>query len=171
MNTQKKFTVAQVEEAILAYDGILTSTAKALGTTRRTVYRYLQKYPHLQRVCQEARETVVDEAERSLFYLMRKHDHWAVGKVLDAFGKRRGYGAPGKDEEEHDNAPIQQHINEKVLRRLVIKAMESAGYEENSPYAEWWVETTVAIIKQYQGRESKKLMRELSTMNGHGNGN
>lgn len=73
--------------------GNLSTTAKALGLTRAAVSKRVKSSPELQRIVEDAKETLIDMAESKLARGVAAGMEWAVKRVLDS--KRaaaRGWG-------------------------------------------------------------------------------
>lgn len=87
----RKYSAAQVIEAIDETKGLLVYTAKKLGCDRATVYRYIQQYPTVAAAVKEARESVTDMAELALYKAIQEGEGWAVCFYLKTQGKQRGY--------------------------------------------------------------------------------
>jgi len=62
----QRYTAAQVAQAIVDADGIVTHAAKRLGCTRKTVYRYIEKYVTVQDALRDSRSVVADKIESTL---------------------------------------------------------------------------------------------------------
>ena len=86
-----EFTQAQVERALAAAGGLVTSTAKRLGCAPKTVYRYIERFPALRHVLAEARESSVDLAESKLIEAIKNDNLTAIIFFLKTQGKSRGY--------------------------------------------------------------------------------
>ncbi len=100
----KKYTIAQVAEALRKGDGILSVAAEILGCHRNTIYNYLEDDPELKDVLEESRETLVDEAEKILLKKVKEEDIRCVMFVLRTLGRHRGYNSrPGYAAEEPSN--------------------------------------------------------------------
>ena len=83
-------TAKQVSEALLKSDGNLTAAASKLGVTRQAVYNYIKRYD-LQRVLDQARENMVDEAVGQLHKLVRDGNLGATIFYLKTQAKGRGF--------------------------------------------------------------------------------
>jgi transcriptional regulator of acetoin/glycerol metabolism len=56
----KRFTAAQVSKALRENEWMVSQTAESLHCDWSTVWRYLKRYPSLEAVHDEARETLID---------------------------------------------------------------------------------------------------------------
>lgn len=89
---------AEIAAAILSSHGVLSVAATKLGYSRRWIAMQVAESEELQRVVEEAREALVDQAEHSLAELTtadhRDHrDHFnAIKYTLDHRGRERGWG-------------------------------------------------------------------------------
>ena len=88
---QARFTLEQVARALLDTGGVLNDTARMLGTTRKVVRRYLDRFPVLENVRAEAKEITLDIAETGLREHVRKQNLTAIIFYLKTQGKARGY--------------------------------------------------------------------------------
>ena len=94
-----------ISEKIIEKRGNLTSVARAFGRSRTWLYNNLNgKYPELWGIVEEARESLVDDAESELHKQMFKGNITALIFFLKTQGKSRGYverqeftGKDGKD--------------------------------------------------------------------------
>ena len=60
-------TVKNIEKAIQTHNGNITYVAKSLGTSRQTIYKKIGASATLQDALAEARDTMVDNVESSLY--------------------------------------------------------------------------------------------------------
>jgi hypothetical protein len=91
MANKEKFTVEQVEAALRASKGLVSTAARALGCDPETVRRYIKRYRRLEKIRDEERATLVDTAESVLEECVIDKQGWAVSLVLKTLGKDRGY--------------------------------------------------------------------------------
>ena len=92
MSRKPKLTKAQLKVAIRASRGIVTEVARRLGVDRRTIYKYLKKFPDLQEALDDEREVVLDIAEASLFNkAIGEGDTKCLMFLLESLGRSRGY--------------------------------------------------------------------------------
>ena len=82
---------AVVSAEIQALNGNLAAVAKKLGVARNTLRRYLDLHPEVAQTLTEARETMLDMAESSLYRRVLAGDAWAVCFFLKTQGRTRGY--------------------------------------------------------------------------------
>ena len=87
----RRITNADVEQHIEPTKGNVAAIARALGTSRGTVWNRIQSSPSLQTLLADARETMLDNAESSLYRAVLAGEAWAVCFFLKTQGKRRGY--------------------------------------------------------------------------------
>jgi hypothetical protein len=71
--------------------GNVAATAKRFNVHRSSVQELIEKRPSLQRVCKDAREGMLDNAESSLYRAVIQGEAWAVCFFLKTQGKARGY--------------------------------------------------------------------------------
>ena len=89
--TPTKLTAESVTAAIRDMNGNVSAVAKRLGVCRQTVYTYIDRHPSVKDVLAESRETMLDNAESSLYRAVLAGEAWAVCFFLKTQGKRRGY--------------------------------------------------------------------------------
>ena len=114
---KKRYTVAQVEEALRKNAGIITAAAKALGCERNTVYAYVQRHPRLQKAREEATEATLDLAESKLVQAIGSGKLPAIFFYLKCKGKERGW-IERKEVTGKDGAPLNPADYEKDLVTL-----------------------------------------------------
>ena len=105
----EKFTAEQVINAIKTSRGILSSAADSLGCHRRTVDRYVAKYPTVREEYEEANERVIDFAESRLLKNINDGDTASIIFFLKTRGKRRGY-VERQEVTGKDGDPIEQRV-------------------------------------------------------------
>jgi GTP cyclohydrolase II len=88
VTTKKEEDIATM---ILKYNGNLSAVARSLKIARKTVYARIQKSDLLKDAVEDARETILDEAEDALGAAIKKGEPWAVCFTLKTLGKKRGY--------------------------------------------------------------------------------
>lgn len=93
---KKKFTNAQIEDALRKTSGIVAAAARQLNTSRRTIYNYINNSEKLREAYDEINETTIDIAEAELVTLMRNRTHKdqfsALRYYLNNKARARGYG-------------------------------------------------------------------------------
>jgi len=81
-----------ISEKIIEKRGNLSAVARAFGKSRTWLYNALNdKYPDLWDIVEEARESLVDDAESELQRQMFKGNITALIFFLKTQGKARGY--------------------------------------------------------------------------------
>ena len=85
-----KLTKTALAEQITKYSGNLSAVAKAFGKTRNTIYAHVAKHG-LQHLLDEARDTMVDNVESTLYKQALDGNTTAMIFFLKTQGKRRGY--------------------------------------------------------------------------------
>jgi len=86
-----KLTKRMVKDALEKMRGNVALTAQALGVSRQTVYSYMERYPDLRGIREDAVEYVTDIAEGHLEKMILSGDQRAVEFWLRYRGKGRGY--------------------------------------------------------------------------------
>lgn len=121
----KKITVEEVESLIESLKGNLAAIARSLGVSRQTVHNRINESPTLGKALAQARETMIDNAESSLYAKVLAGDITAIIFFLKTQGKRRGYSDSG--ESDRIIAAIYQEITRLGLQGLITTANSSSG--------------------------------------------
>jgi hypothetical protein len=100
----KRLKKANVLAAIKTAQGNLAAVARAYGVSRQAVQKFVANDPELTEATNEARETMLDNAESKLYTEAMNGNTAALIFLLKTQGKKRGYieraevtGADGKD--------------------------------------------------------------------------
>jgi len=106
-----KLTKKKVTAAILKHRGILKYAADACGVSRQSMYEFLEYYPDLWKVVEEARDTLIDEVEQEMLSVIFSTDPQAINQkanlmkfFLSNQAKHRGYNT--EKEEKKEQGPI-----------------------------------------------------------------
>ncbi len=86
-----RLTEQQIQQALSESFGLIAPAARRLRCTRQALYRRIQKNRKLQQSIEQARETVLDEAEGQLYKAVCRGEHWAITFLLRTLGRGRGY--------------------------------------------------------------------------------
>lgn len=89
--SKRRLTAARVAQALRDAQGAVTVAATTLGCSRKTIYRYVERYPAVKEALDDAREVVIDTAELKLKQAVTKGEPWAISMVLRTIGRHRGY--------------------------------------------------------------------------------
>lgn len=87
----KKITIADVEPLIEKLHGNIAAIARTLGVNRGTVWNRVIESKTLQVSLEQARETMLDNAESKLYSNALNGDTTSLIFFLKTQGKRRGY--------------------------------------------------------------------------------
>lgn len=87
--------IAQLKKSI----GNVSHAARALGMSRAKLAERIARHPELREIVNDARQTMVDDAENALHASVINKEGWAVTFVLKTLGRDRGYVE--KQEVEH----------------------------------------------------------------------
>ena len=91
----KRFTKKEMRELICKLFGNTSELCKALDCTRSQFLAYLEKQPDLKQDMKDAREAVVDKAEKVMTSLLDSQNEQIQQKtaefLLKTLGKSRGY--------------------------------------------------------------------------------
>lgn len=88
---KQEYTVEQVAAALRAGAGIRSAAAAALGCVPNTIKNYIDKYPELEDIRLEIRESMIDLAEGVLLKLIKNENLGATIYYLKTQGKHRGW--------------------------------------------------------------------------------
>ena len=87
-----KYTADKVIEAIHHYNGNIAAVARAFKTNRQQIYDYMERHPTVKAAREEARESMLDNAESVLYRkVLSGEDTTALIFFLKTQGARRGY--------------------------------------------------------------------------------
>jgi len=114
---KERFTKDQLAHALEACRGLLSPTARRLHCDEKTVRNYLERYPELRAIAQEARASLVDIAEVQLAKDVKAGLFKAYRLVLITLGKDRGYTVR-KEVTGANGAPISVSHELDALRKL-----------------------------------------------------
>lgn len=89
--TREELNADKVIQKIGELKGNLAAVARSFGMSRQTLYSYIKDHPTVQRAVEEARETMLDNAESALYTAVLNGEAWAVCFFLKTQGKSRGY--------------------------------------------------------------------------------
>ena len=87
----EKFSPEQIARALRASKGGIAAASRVPGCTRKTVMRYLDKFPDLTEIAQDEVELALDMAEHSLFVDAPSREPDARRFLLLTRGRSRGY--------------------------------------------------------------------------------
>lgn len=108
---KRRFTKQQVGDAIERAHGMLTGAARFLGCSTRTLLRYLQRYPELEQLRNEARGEAVEQVELRLLECALQGEAWAVQFLLRNW-KPEVYGDRARLHHQHEPAPIELNLSD-----------------------------------------------------------
>lgn len=97
---KKRLTDEQIAKALAEAKGLVTFAAELLEVERSTIYRRLSASPELREAVTEARESMKDVGESSLYKAVEAGESWAVCFFLKTQCKDRGY----VERQEHDHS-------------------------------------------------------------------
>lgn len=87
----KKVTVIQIEPLVEEYRGNVAAIARKLGVNRSTIWARVKESKTLQESLDNARQTMLDDAEDTLYSKALAGDITALIFFLKTQGKNRGY--------------------------------------------------------------------------------
>lgn len=85
--------------------------AQTFGVTRRGLYKFLDRHPELKETLDDARQSMLDNAESALYKAVLRGESWAVSFFLKTQGRTRGYIEASKLE-------LEGKIETRVERRV-----------------------------------------------------
>jgi hypothetical protein len=91
MARKQRYTCAEVQQALIACNGLIYLAAEKLGCSSKTVLNYCGRYPSIREVVAEKRGKRVDVGEAALDKAVLAGEAWAVQFLLRTQGKDRGY--------------------------------------------------------------------------------
>lgn len=80
-----------VIDALQKMQGNVSAAARALGVARITLHRRINEDEELQSIVDDARQSMVDNAESALNRAVITGEAWAVCFTLKTQGRKRGY--------------------------------------------------------------------------------
>ena len=89
-----KITKKKFEDAVKDSLGIITTIAKKLNVTTKSVYEYMEKYPDMKLLFEAETERPFDMAEKVVISKLQEKDLKAARTLLldHKKGRERGYG-------------------------------------------------------------------------------
>lgn len=84
-------TIKEIEDAIKERRGNLAAVGRKLGVSRQAISKRVKENKRLQEVWEETRETMLDDAETSLYDEALSGNTTALIFFLKTQGKSRGY--------------------------------------------------------------------------------
>ena len=91
MTCRARYTQADMIAALIQNKGLQAYAADQLHCSRRTVYRYIKRYPAVQEAYEDALQASLDVAQKKLMDLVEHGDWRAIRFVLSTLGKDRGF--------------------------------------------------------------------------------
>jgi transcriptional regulator with GAF, ATPase, and Fis domain len=88
---RKKYTNAEIKNALIKTNGYITLAARMLGCEPKTIYRRLDKTEALRQTLKDIREQELDITEQKLHQAILNGEPWAITLKLKTLGKSRGY--------------------------------------------------------------------------------
>jgi len=91
MAGKRRYTAAQVIDALNQCQGLVYLAAERLGCTSETICNYKRRYPAIRQAIDEKRGKRIDTAEAALDRAVLAGESWAVKFILNCLAKDRGY--------------------------------------------------------------------------------
>ena len=87
----RKYSQAEVIEALTKSRGLIAPAARSLGCSRDTVRSYIKEYTAVAQAKADAKEATKDLAENRLVDAIEDREAWAICFYLKTQAKDRGY--------------------------------------------------------------------------------
>jgi hypothetical protein len=107
----------QVIKRIKEVNGNLAAVARSMGIARMTLYRYMEAHPTIKAALDDARETMLDNAESVLYKKVLDGSTQELLFFLRTQGKSRGYTE--KSEVKHSGHIDVSELSDDELRNIV----------------------------------------------------
>lgn len=91
MANKQRYSFEVVKEALIKAKGFISRAAEHIGCDQSTVRNYIKRYPKLDDVIKEQRETLLDFAESKLISAIDEGNLTAIIFFLKTQGRSRGY--------------------------------------------------------------------------------
>jgi len=88
---RKAFTKRQLLAALNKAGGIRSGAAQQLGVSPSTVTRAMGRWPEAMKLEADMQDRTIDIAITKTISAMQDGEPWAIKRVLDCFGRRRGW--------------------------------------------------------------------------------
>ncbi len=124
-----KFTIEQIAWALRRNQGLVMATAKTLQCSERTIHRYLDTYPELQKVRADSRRQITNLAEIKIVEKIRQGDNFALGMWL-----KTQAGWSEKNTVEHtglEGGPIKVEADVTIREEKAVMVGMIRGHLEN----------------------------------------
>jgi|SRR5579885_1387514 len=103
----------QIKQALIKSGGYMTHAAALLKCDHSTISKRVAAHPELREIISEARENLLDDAEKGLHSLVLDKEFAAICFALKTVGKKRGYTETAYISEE----AIQRAMDE-IIKRM-----------------------------------------------------
>ncbi len=81
----------ELKQALQQSNGNISHAARVMGISRNAIHQHVNASPELKQILDDARQTMLDEAENALLSAVREKQGWAVCFTLKTIGQERGY--------------------------------------------------------------------------------
>lgn len=117
----KRIGSKRLREVIEQTGGVISEVARTFDVSRQTVYNWLEKYPELLPLVIEAREYMVQMAERNVYKAVLDKDLEMSKFVLERLGKTKGW-AKNVELTGRDGEPL--NLSPEVVQMLAAMGVE-----------------------------------------------
>jgi len=91
MSGRQQYSQKQIIDALTQARGLKSPAARALGCSRHTISRYIERYPAVRQAYEDALEESLDVAQSKLMILVDREEWRAIRYILSTLGKHRGF--------------------------------------------------------------------------------
>lgn len=78
----RDYTAGEIADALREAGGIITEAARKLDCSRTTIYKAIDEYKTVEEAREDARDELVDRAEKKLVEKVDRGEDWAIRMVL-----------------------------------------------------------------------------------------
>lgn len=91
MAKNRRYTDRAIIDALEKHRGLVSFAAREIGCHPDTIYERSKTCDGILKAMEQERAKIVDLAEHKLYQAVEADKPWAILKVLDCLGRRRGY--------------------------------------------------------------------------------
>lgn len=103
MANKQQYSLERIKEALIRNKGFISQAANYLKCDQVTIRNYIARYPELNDVLKEQRESMLDFAESQLLTKIKDKDATSIIFFLKTQGRTRGYQDKIEVESENKN--------------------------------------------------------------------
>lgn len=114
-----KLSIKKFKLAMKGSYGVQSIIAKKCDVERMTITNFLDRNPEMRVLLEMEREKIIDVAENRLHTEVNSGKPWAIKKVLDSVGKKRGYVETQQVELSGNVSTLSKEEREAEIKRLL----------------------------------------------------